>query len=66
VTLPDSDDGFAAFGRLIPNGTLVTLVVVYDESVLAIDPFAHRLGAALFGMPASLGLHGLGRVSVPG
>jgi hypothetical protein len=56
VTLPDSDDGFATFGRLIPNGTLVILVVVCDESELAIGPFAHRFGAALLGMPAACGI----------
>jgi hypothetical protein len=53
VTLPDSDDGFATFGRLIPIETLVILVIVCDETQPAIGPFAHMLGAALFGMPAN-------------
>jgi hypothetical protein len=52
LTLPDSDAGFAAFGRLIPRGALVLLVAVCDDSQPEIDSFESPLGAALFRMPA--------------
>jgi hypothetical protein len=52
VTLPDSTDGFAAFGRLIPRGDLVILVAVCDDSELAISSLETQLGAAVFQMPA--------------
>lgn len=51
VTLPDSPDGFAAFGRLIRRGTVVILVAVCDDAALPIDSFVKPLGAALFQMP---------------
>lgn len=51
VTLPDSDGGFATFGRLVPRGALVLLVVVCDDSQPAIGRLGERLGAALFGTP---------------
>lgn len=49
VTLPDSDEGFAAFGRLIPRQALVILVAVREDSVPSIGSFERVLGAALFG-----------------
>ena len=52
ITLPDSDGGFATFGRLISGGTLVLLVAVCDDSLSAIGLFESPLGAALFRMPA--------------
>jgi hypothetical protein len=52
VTLPDSDDGFAAFGRLIPLGALVILVAACDDPQLAIASLHGELGAALLRRPA--------------
>jgi hypothetical protein len=52
LTLPDSDAGFATFGRLIPRGALVLLIAVCDDSQTAIGSFESPLGAALFRMPA--------------
>jgi hypothetical protein len=52
VTLPDSDGGYATFGRLIPHGALVLLVVVCDDSEPAIASFEGPLSAALYRMPA--------------
>lgn len=51
VTLPDSDDGIAAFGRLVPRGALVILLAVCKDSEAAIDSFERQVGAALFPMP---------------
>jgi hypothetical protein len=52
ATLPDSADGFAAFGRLVPPGALVILVAVCDDSDPSTAAFESRLGPALFRMPA--------------
>jgi hypothetical protein len=52
VMLPDSDNGFATFGRLIPHGALVILVMVCDDSPPAIGSFESQIGAAVFGMTA--------------
>jgi hypothetical protein len=52
VTLPDSDDGLATFGRLIPRGDLVILAAVCDEEMPAIGTFDRELGHALFQIPA--------------
>jgi hypothetical protein len=52
VTLPDSDDGFAAFGRLIALGALVILVAVCDDPQPAIASLHDRLDAALLRTPA--------------
>jgi hypothetical protein len=52
LSLPDSDDGFATFGRLIPRGALVLLVAVFDDSQPEIGSIESPLGAALFRMPA--------------
>jgi hypothetical protein len=51
MTLPDSDGGFATFGRLIPRGALVILVAFCDSEP-AIGSFERPLGAALCRMPA--------------
>jgi hypothetical protein len=52
VTLPDSNDGFATFGRLIPRGAVVILVAVCDDSEVAMSSFENPLGAALIRIPA--------------
>jgi hypothetical protein len=52
VTLPDSEDGVATFGRLIPQGELVILAAVCDEHASAIGVFDRGLGKALFEIPA--------------
>ncbi|MDT5209125.1 MAG: hypothetical protein QOF67_1540 [Mycobacterium sp.] len=66
VTLPDSDQGFAAFGRLIPDGALVVLVAVCDESEPAIVSFEGLLRAALSGLPADRALRTTFAATVPG
>jgi hypothetical protein len=52
VTLPDSRDGFAAFGRLVPRGALVVLIAVCDDAYPSVGWFESRLGGTLFRMPA--------------
>jgi hypothetical protein len=52
ANLPDSEDGFATFGRLVPRGSLVVLVAVCDASDRPIGSLEGPLGAALFRMPA--------------
>jgi hypothetical protein len=52
ATLPDSADGFATFGRLVPHGALVVLVAVCDESDPSVGAFESPLGKALYRMPA--------------
>ncbi|MDT4939489.1 MAG: hypothetical protein QOG80_3160 [Pseudonocardiales bacterium] len=52
VNLPDSEDGYATFGRLIPPGAPVILVAVCDDSAPPIGCFQSPLGAALYRMPA--------------
>jgi hypothetical protein len=64
VTLPDSDNGFATFGRLVPRGALVILVAVCDDSKPAIGSFESPLGAALFRMPADCAIRMSGRAEV--
>jgi hypothetical protein len=52
VTLPDSDDGLATFGRLIPQGALVILAAVCEDDMLATETFDRQLGQALFQISA--------------
>jgi hypothetical protein len=52
ASLPDSADGFATFGRLVPPGALVVLVAVCDGSDPWVGSFGHALGTALYRMPA--------------
>jgi hypothetical protein len=63
VNLPDSDDGFATFGRLIWPGELVILVAVCDDSQPAIGAFESPLGTALFQMPADCAIRMSGRTT---
>lgn len=51
VTLPDSVNGYAAFGRLVPPGALVILLAVCDEQTIPISSFERELGSALFRRP---------------
>ncbi|MCW2542284.1 MAG: hypothetical protein JWN95_4009 [Frankiales bacterium] len=52
VTLPDSDDGLATFGRLVPHGELVILAAVCDEDASDNGAFDRDLGQALLQIPA--------------
>jgi hypothetical protein len=52
VILPDSDDGFAAFARMVPRGTLVILLAVCDDSKTTSESFESQIGAALYRLPA--------------
>jgi hypothetical protein len=52
VSLPDSEEGFATFGRLVPRGGLVLMVAVCDESAPGIGSLRTPLGTALCRMPA--------------
>jgi hypothetical protein len=51
VTLPDSANGYATFGRLIPERAVVVLVAFCDDSVRDIASFHHALGAGLARIP---------------
>jgi hypothetical protein len=64
MTLPDSDGGFATFGRLIPRGALVLLVAVCDDAQPATGSFASPLGTALFRMPADCAIRMSGGVEI--
>jgi hypothetical protein len=64
LSLPDSADGFATFGRLIPRGALVLLVAVCDDSQPGIGSFESPLGAALFRMPADCVIRMSGYVEI--
>jgi hypothetical protein len=52
MSLPDSLDGYATFGRIVPPGELVILVAVCDDAALPLDALTSSLGAAVFRMPA--------------
>lgn len=53
VTLPNSSRGLATFGRLIPRGGLVILMLCCDEHAPPIEVFEGRFGSALFQRPAT-------------
>jgi hypothetical protein len=52
VSLPASERGLAAFGRLVPRGELVLMVAVCDDSCPAVGSLITPLGTALCRMPA--------------
>jgi hypothetical protein len=52
VSLPDSVDGYATFGRLVSPGELVILVAVCDAAASPLDALTTSLGSAVFPMPA--------------
>jgi hypothetical protein len=47
VTLPDSDEGYAVFGRLVHPGALVILAAVCDDTNPPIASFTATLRAAV-------------------
>ena len=55
VTLPDSDEGFATFGRVIPPGDLVVMLALCDDSRVQVESLEDRLAAALYGEPSGQG-----------
>jgi hypothetical protein len=63
VTLPDSEDGLATFGRLIPRGSPVILAVVCDETTPSIGAFDRPLGEALFQIPADCAIRMSARIA---
>lgn len=77
VSLPDSVDGYATFGRLVAPGDLVVLVVVCDDIAVGddtappLDALTTSLGNAVFRMPADCSIRMSGpaaagrRVSTP-
>jgi hypothetical protein len=52
ISLPDSLEGYATFGRLVPAGELVILVAVCEDAGLPLEPLTSSLGTAVFRMPA--------------
>jgi hypothetical protein len=53
ISLPDSDDGIATFGRLIRPESIVLMVAAYQDATATMDTIADRLGMALFQSPAA-------------
>jgi hypothetical protein len=48
ISLPDSDDGLATFGRLIRPESMVLMVAAYEDVTATTDTIADHLGMALF------------------